>query len=141
MKKVTLICTTLAVALTASAQWNSDKNPIQVTSTLGAFQPKAALTSDGKMFVSWRTAKAVEGGAVCYAFPHLQLLDRDGNALFGKSGLDVSNHKSPSWCSDYSLIVTSDNCAVLSNADSRTEESEVLEIGRASCRERVLRLV
>ena len=59
MKKVTLICTTLAVALTASAQWNSDKNPIQVTSTLGAFQPKAALTSDGKMFVSWRTAKAV----------------------------------------------------------------------------------
>lgn len=127
MKKVTLICTTLAVALTASAQWNSDKNPIQVTSTLGAFQPKAALTSDGKMFVSWRTAKAVEGGAVCYAFPHLQLLDRDGNALFGKSGLDVSNHKSPSWCSDYSLIVTSDNCAVLSNADSRTEESEVLD--------------
>ena len=82
MKKVTLICTTLAVALTASAQWNSDKNPIQVTSTLGAFQPKAALTSDGKMFVSWRTAKAVEGGAVCYAFSHLQLLDRDGNALF-----------------------------------------------------------
>ena len=54
MKKVTLICTTLAVALTASAQWNSDKNPIQVTSTLGAFQPKAALTSDGKMFVSWK---------------------------------------------------------------------------------------
>ena len=127
MKKVFLISTSLVVALTACAQWNTDKSPIQVTSTLGAFQPKAALTADGKMFISWRTAKTVEGEALCYSFPHLQLLDKEGNALFGKSGLDVSNHKSPFWNSDYSLVITSDNCAVLSNADSRTEDSEILD--------------
>ena len=33
MKKVTLISTSLVVALTACAQWNTDKSPIQVTST------------------------------------------------------------------------------------------------------------
>ena len=127
MKKVTLISTSLVVALTACAQWNTDKSPIQVTSTLGAFQPKAALTADGKNVYILANCKNGGRWSSLLFFPSSTTSGQRRNALFGKSGLDVSNHKSPSWNSDYSLVITSDNCAVLSNADSRTEDSEVLD--------------
>lgn len=126
MKKITLMCAALATAMAANAQWNTDKYPVQFGDA-GAFNnPKVALTQDGKMFVSWRSS-AIAGNALCYSYPHLQLIDKDGKLLFGKNGLAISDHKSPSWNSDYSLVATSDGCAIVSNADSRTEESEDLE--------------
>lgn len=127
MKRFTLISAAIAATLTASAQWNVDNNPVVLSGTeTGQIQPKVALTKDGKMYLAWRTAKS-SGKALCYSFPHLQLLDKDGNALFGVNGLAVSEHRSPSWNSDYSLVATSDGCAIISNADSRSEEAEDLE--------------
>lgn len=125
MKRFTLASAAIAVALTASAQWNKDNTPVQIGTAVGTDSPIAALTSDGKMYVSWRSAAKV-GNALCYSFPHLQLLDKDGNVLFGEKGLDISDHKSPSWNSTYSLAVTPDGCAIVSNADSRAEETEDL---------------
>lgn len=128
MKRFTLISAAIAATLTASAQWNVDNNPVVLSGTeTGQIQPKVALTKDGKMYLAWRTAKS-SGKALCYSFPHLQLLDKDGNALFGVNGLAVSEHRSPSWNSDYSLVATSDGCAIISNADSRSEEAEDLEL-------------
>lgn len=126
MKRFTLVFAAMAAALTASAQWNTDSNPVQIGTAKITNQPQVALTKDGKMYISWRSSARV-GDALCYSFPHLQLLDKDGKCLFGESGLEVSDHKSPSWCSDYTLAVTSDGSAVLSNADSRAEDSEALE--------------
>lgn len=127
MKRFTLISAAIAATLTASAQWNVDNNPVVLSGTeTGQIQPKVALTKDGKMYLAWRTA-GTSGKALCYSFPHLQLLDKDGNALFGVNGLAVSEHRSPSWNSDYSLVATSDGCAIISNADSRSEEAEDLE--------------
>lgn len=127
MKRFTLALAAMALALTASAQWNVDNNPVLLSGTeLGQIQPKVALTKDGKMYIAWRTHKST-GKALCYSYPHLQLLDKDGNALFGENGLAVSDHRSPSWNSDYSLAVTSDGSAIISNADSRSEEAEDLE--------------
>lgn len=127
MKRFTLISAAIAATLTASAQWNVNNNPVVLSGTeTGQIQPKVALTKDGKMYLAWRTA-AKSGKALCYSFPHLQLLDKDGNALFGVNGLAVSEHKSPSWSSEYSLVATSDGCAIISNADSRSEEAEDLE--------------
>lgn len=126
MKRFTLASAAIAAALTASAQWNTGNTPVQIGTAVGTNSPIAALTSDGKMYISWRSSARV-GDALCYSFPHLQLLDKDGKVLFGEKGLDISDHKSPSWNSTYSLAVTSDGCAIVSNADSRAEESEELE--------------
>ena len=126
MKRFTLASVALAAAITASAQWNTDNNPVQIGTATKTSSPMVAMTQDGKMYISWRSSARV-GNALCYSFPHLQLLDKDGKVLFGPNGLDVANHKSPSWCSTYSLVVTSDGCAVLSNADSRSEEAEELD--------------
>ena len=126
MKRFTLICAAMAAAITASAQWNTDKNPVQIGNATKTNSPQAVLTKDGKMFVSWRSSAKV-GQALCYSFPHLQLVDKDGKVMFGEAGLDVATHKSPSWNSAYTLAVTPDGSAILSNADSRSEESEDLE--------------
>lgn len=127
MRRFTLLSLAMAAAITASAQWNTNSNPVVLTGDgQGTHSPKVVLTNDGKMYIAWRTAAKV-GGALCYAFPHLQLLDKDGNAMFGKDGLAVSTHVSPSWTSDYSLAATPDGCAIISTADSRSEESDSLD--------------
>lgn len=131
MKKFTLMCAALATAMAASAQWNTDNTPVKIGTATKTIQPKVALTKDGKMYISWRSSAKV-GNALCYAFPHLQLLDKDGYVQFGANGLDVSDHRSPSYNSDYSLVATSDGCAIVSNADSRTEEAGGEDLERYS---------
>lgn len=127
MRRFTLLGMAMALAVTASAQWNTTSEPVLLSGDVqGTHSPKVVLTKDGKMYIAWRTAAKV-GNALCYAFPHLQLIDKDGNAMFGKNGLEVSKHVSPSWTSDYSLVATSDGCAVVSTADSRSEESDSLD--------------
>lgn len=127
MKRFTLICAAMAAAITASAQWNTDKNPVQIGNATKTNSPQAVLTEDGKMYVSWRSSARV-GNALCYSFPHLQLLDKDGKVMFGESGLDVATHKSSSWNSAYTLAVTPDGSAIQSNADARSIEAEDLDV-------------
>ncbi|MDO4160581.1 MAG: hypothetical protein Q4D41_09010 [Prevotellaceae bacterium] len=121
MKKFTsLFFAALALSTTANAQWNTDKNPVLVSGQVeGLDGPMMVRTDDGKTFFAWSDWTS-EGFKL-----YMQCFDADGNKKFGDSGLLVDDHKSPSWRSDFSLASTSDNCAVVSFADSRSEEGQI----------------
>lgn len=118
MKKIsTLFALALACCSTASAQWNTDNTPFLVSGKYTkAEDPKMGRTTDGKTYIAWRVLTNRQ-----FKY-YLQMLDKDGNIKFGADALTVDNHKSPSWGSEWSLAVTDDGCAVVSLADSRTED-------------------
>lgn len=109
----------MAFGSPAMAQWNTKAEAVTLASTDRSLSgARVAFTSDGKMYMSY--TEGTDDGFKLY----LQLFDQDGNKLFGDEGLLVDGHKSPSWRSDYTLCVTSDDCAVLTFADSRAEEGQ-----------------
>lgn len=81
---------------------------------------KASRTTDGKTYISW--LQWSEGGVGRGYDVHLQLLDENGNPVWGDKGIVVETRLNPSWTDEYSLVSTPDGCAVVSWADSRSEE-------------------
>lgn len=103
----------------AMAQWVSDPTVNTVISVPGELSQclvKAKQTADGKIFVSW--LKWEDG---MNAYIKLQLLDKDGNPLWGQGGIYVSEHVTSTWTSDYAMEVTPDGCAVIVHSDSRKD--------------------
>lgn len=119
MKKTsTLFALALGVASTACAQWNTTNEPVLVSGERMVYDgsSKSCRTADGKTFIampdmSW-------SGFQYY----VQALDKDGNLCFPDGGLEVDGYASPTWRSAFDLVPTTDNCVVMSCADSRIEE-------------------
>ena len=115
--------------LPAFSQWNTNATPTCIYDATGhgdyyACNPKAVRTADKKTWISWRTSgrKEVNGigrGAVC---TYLQLLDKDGVPQFSEP-IQVNDHVTPSWWSEYGLQVAADGSAIVTVADGRAEEA------------------
>ena len=142
MKKLySLLFVALATTGTATAQWNTNATPKLLfgleytdpvtgeTKTGGdyyACKPKAVRTPDKKTWISWKTGRSFELNGATHSgeCTYLQLLDRDGNAMFDEPIL-VNDHTTPSWWSEYALCVAADGSAIVTVADSRSEEAEM----------------
>jgi len=140
MKKLyALITLALAGITTASAQWNTNATPKCIFSTTYvdaetgetktggdyyACNPMVARTPDKKTWISWKTARSFELNGATHSgeCTYLQLLDRDGVPQFDEPIL-VNDHVTPSWWSKYALCVAADGSAIVTVADSRTEEA------------------
>lgn len=100
----------------AHAQWNENLSENLLISESGYnFQDLARIgrTPDEKVFISWISWENQS------AYLKLQLLDKDGNALFAQGGIYVSRQPTPTWSSGYGFSVTEDGCAILVNCDTR----------------------
>lgn len=139
MKKFyTLLLLTTCAATTAMAQWNTNATPKCLVSTTYtdekgethtggmdyATDPKVARTADKKTWISWKTweVKMVNGIKAPAVRTYLQLLDRDGVAQF-ETPIMVNDHITPTSWSDYALLAAPDGSAILTLADSRTEDA------------------
>lgn len=140
MKKFyALITLALAGITTASAQWNTNATPRCIFSTtyvdeetgetkVGgdyyACNPKTVRTPDKKTWIAWKTARSFDLNGTIRAgeCTYLQLLDRDGEPQFEEPIL-INDHVTASWWSEYALCVASDGSAIVTVADSRSEEA------------------
>ncbi len=142
MKKLySLLLLALAAAAPAHAQWNTNATPVCIYSTTYvdengetkqggdyyACTPMVARTPDKKTWISWKTwtNKTVNGVKASAVRTYLQLLDRDGVPQFSEPIL-VNDHITPTWWSKYALCVASDGSAIVTVADSRTENESIV---------------
>ena len=139
MKKIyALITLALAGITTASAQWNTNATPKCIFSTTHvdpetgetvvggdyyACNPKAVRTPDKKTWIAWKTGRSFEvnGEIRSGECTYLQLLDINGVPQFEEPIL-INDHVTASWWSEYALCVASDGSAIVTVADSRSEE-------------------
>jgi len=138
MKKITtLLALAFAAATPAMAQWNTNATPNCIFSTTYtdengntktggdyyACSPKVARTADKKTWLMWKTwgAKLVNGVKAPAVRSFLQLLDRDGNPQF-EEPIMVNDHITPSYWSECALLAAPDGSAIVTVADSRTED-------------------
>lgn len=122
-KIISLFCAVICVSI-AKAQWVSDVNTNTLISESGRLfcaSVKAAETTNGNIFVSWLSYEYEGGDENSQGMTKLQLLDKDGNAIWEPGGRYVSTHPTATWSSDFSMVTTPDNCAVIAFSDSRTD--------------------
>lgn len=137
----------LAIAGTSSvfAQWNTNATPKCLFSTtyvdsetgetkVGgdyyACSPKVARTADKKTWIAWKTwgSKMVNGQKTPAVRTFLQLLDRDGVAQFDEP-IMVNDHITPTYWSECALRAAADGSAIITVADSRTEDDSYTDEG------------
>ena len=144
MKRIlSILALAMAAVSPALAQWNTNATPKLLfgleytdpvtgeTKTGGdyyACEPLAVRTPDKKTWLSWKTSRSFELNDTIHAgeCTYLQLLDRDGVPQFDEPIL-VNDHVTPSWWSKYALCVASDGSAIVTVADSRTEEETIAD--------------
>lgn len=118
MKKfLTLTLALFGLAATASAQWSSE-GPIYISPMghSGDDMVKADQAENGDFYVSWIET---QGGYNLNV--RMQRLDKDGNALWDKGGIGITNQITMSWCGDYDCKATPDGGAVVVWGDSRKD--------------------
>lgn len=125
-KKIILLLFAVICTGVANAQWVNDitsNTQISESGKLFCAHAKAAEAPNGNVFVSWLSYEGAGTGDDVYsqAMTKLQLLDKNGKALWENGDLYISKHPTASWSSDFSMITTSDNCAIIAFSDSRTD--------------------
>lgn len=90
MKKISLLFSFLMLTLIGFAQWTNNTSVNTQVSGLNASDQQTAATSDGKTWIAFYSQNATTGNYDMRA----QLLDANGNRLFGPDGLLVSNQPS-----------------------------------------------
>ncbi len=144
MKKYLSLLLLLMAAAPAMAQWNTNATPSCIFSTTYvdeagetktggdyyACSPKAARTADKKTWIAWKTwgRKMVNGEPTVAVRTYLQLLDRDGNPQFDEP-IMVNDHITPTYWSEYALLAAPDGSAIVTVADSRTEDETYVDEG------------
>jgi len=131
MKKLyVLLILLMAGAGSAYAQWNTNATAKCIFSTANqgidyATSVLAARTSDKKTWIAWKSweTKEINGIKRSAVRTYLQLLDREGVTQFDEP-IMVNDHITPTWWSKYALAVANDGSAIVTVADSRSEEAD-----------------
>lgn len=114
----------LAAALlpiNAHAEWGTAEEPhaLMTVDNNEVASMKTARTPDGKTFISWLTY----GDRPNWGYElRLQLLDTDGNPMWGPEGIQVEDVRNCSWTADYWMVVSPEGDAIISWADARDQE-------------------
>lgn len=125
---IALTALTCLFAGNVAAQWNNNATPIQIFDATGksdyyGTSPEFARTKDGKTWISYKIWKSDESNpdSTLKVSTYLQLLDADGKKQFADPGILVNDYNTPTWWSYNGLAVSSDGCAIVTVADSRSE--------------------
>lgn len=117
-KKSTLKCMLAAVfaAMTvsgANAGWGDLKGSGLLIDHEKMYDIEMAPASDGSTFIAWINWS--EDGGIDKGFSlYAQLLDPQGNKMWGETGILVDGHPSPTWCSYWNILVTPEDELVIS---------------------------
>lgn len=116
MKKFFMFITASLCTLMLHAQWTADSlSNLKVKDGSGTEEvvPLQATTDDGYTYISW-----FESNGGNYKLM-MQLLDKEGNKLWGDDGLTVSTHPTGSALYVYDLAVDYDGNAIVAFQDER----------------------
>ena len=121
----TLLAVVLLSAMPAAAQWQaSDAQAVRLDgNNKGQSLLRSIRTADGNIILSWvryeRTDQADEtsGGYHLY----MQVFNADGTQRFGQNGLCVSNQRTSSYTTDYSLALAPNGDILLAYWDARDD--------------------
>lgn len=104
-----------ALVIPVSAQWSDDPgvNLAVCQATGEQTLSKIGATSDGGCFISWQDHR--DGNYEIY----LQYFDQAGNPQLGDNGLLIDGHPQDTWITDYDMIVSSDDYAIIAINDIR----------------------
>jgi len=115
---------------TANAQWkpsNTDYTRIDKPGATGQKLMKTLRTDDGKIIHAW--VRWSEG--LLYTDPeagyflHLQIFDKDGNALFGDEGKIVIDKPTATYTSDYGIALAPNGDILIAYPDARNDEERI----------------
>lgn len=129
--KMTTIKSLAAVSLAAItsfgayAGWGNMESPGILIDDARMYDVEMAPASDGSMYIVWTNWS--EAGASRGFTLHAQLLDANGNKKWGEDGVLVDDHITPTWCSNWNILVTPTDELVISWADARSEENADVE--------------
>jgi hypothetical protein len=118
MKKHLFISLFLIISFTGSAQWTNDPSVNTWVAGSDHFRTYPQISADpsGSYYVSnW---ESVSDTNVYYNF-WLQLLDGEGNRVWGDDGIRISDNPSRSWISAYDLTTDSAGNAIIAFEDMR----------------------
>lgn len=119
-----LATATLAIvsAFGVNAEWGGLDNPGVLIDKADMYDVKTSAASDGSTYVVWTRGRVEKGYSL-----HAQLLDPQGNKMWGEDGILVDDHTTPSWYSNWNIVVTPTDELVISWADARSEEGTDVE--------------
>lgn len=128
MKKIlSFLVLSLLSALTVKAQYASD--PTQALGISGdgilsgQTDVKAKQAPDGNIFVLWGVR--LEDSSTSPYRLRAQLLDKDGNKLWGDDGKSVCENEADPYMPGHGMDVTEDGCLVFTSNDNRTGSDKI----------------
>ena len=112
----------LASAISSEAQWNTDisVNTQLSFSTTESAVPYTVTHPGGLSYISWFSP-----GPSGYYYPWIQQVDAQGYIQWAASGLQVSDHPSMTWITDYDLAVCPDTSVLIAFQDTRNGPNDV----------------
>lgn len=113
-----------AASPAALADWGTADAPKVLIEDTGYSSAQTARTSTGETFVVWTEGRANIGFML-----RGQLLDANGNKMWGEDGIIIDDNNTPTWYSYWNIVVTPDDQLVVSWADSRGEEAPEEDMG------------
>lgn len=108
----------LAPAFSMQAGWGSAETPDIVFRSDDISSLHTARTADGKTYLVWAAWSGIVGDGYNL---HMQLLDADGNSMWGDEGIVLETKPNASWFADYSIVTTENGDAIVSWADARED--------------------
>ena len=119
-KTLTASMLVAATCFCAHADWGTAANPGLLIDHANMYGIETASAPDGSTYVVW--TRWSEAGANEGFTLHAQLLDQQGNKMWGDDGILIDDHITPSWYSNWNIVVTPESELVVSWADARSEE-------------------
>ena len=116
----------IGAAQPVAAQWGSQTSAKTIYSKNGEIaQLLTARTADGYTYLSWWEWNT-EWSPASSMMLCMQLLDPQGNCMWGEDGIVVDSYPTKSYTSMNSLIVDKEGNAYVSWADSRSQIDKIL---------------
>ena len=116
----------LSVVMPAKAQWGSQTSAKTIYSHDGEIlQFQTARTADGYTYMAWAEWNS-EWAPASSMMLCMQLLDPEGNTVWGEDGIVVDSYPTKSYTTMNSLVVDKEGNAYVSWADSRSQIDKIL---------------
>jgi len=111
-----------AISLSLSAQWSTNPAVNNAIADMTGEQvlPKVAVCPNGNIYIAYFSNQTG------FYNVRLQKLDSQGNELWAHTGILISDHPTESWVTDWDMTADIANHAVLTFADTRLGNSNIV---------------
>jgi len=126
MKRFLSIAVALLACVATMSAWtpsDTDYRLLDLDSVYGQTGLKTLRADNGVIYHTWlRTPQGVTSKDSTFGYYlHLQIFDKDGNALFGKEGVLVSNRATKTYVSDYGVALAPNGDIIIIYTDCRND--------------------